>query len=392
MKQRSGESGVLRANTFRYHDFEVSWVGPAPRDLVCLGSISGDLLFAKPTGEPVYKLDRVSPSGAAVNGAAFIGDTRIAVSTPSEIIFRTDRGGKTLVARFPAGAHGVMATKTGYFVAPLGPEGLMLVKTEGGADESVTVIRGSKELNFYRVISVPSEETEILVCAARADGVSINLLMSGEAGIATFPMLDMIDVCSLDLATRSVLALSSDGTMAFFRDILSDQDPVTFKFDEIEGTAYRLLYTRENVFLLTSVKMYQMSWPAKDRATTLPSLVRNIEFGAADCNLVGNREYLGLVMPGGYLPIELRQLVLDTSTGGPWWQTSRRRKISRTGGARQHWLKLQGWSTLDRIRKAGHRKSAIAFTDVNRLAKPKPSSTRMSRVGLSSRKQQLSLS
>ena len=36
------------------------------------------------------------------------------------------------------------------------------------------------------------------------------------------------------------MALGKDGTIVFFRDVLQDRRPVTIRFDDIRGVAYRL--------------------------------------------------------------------------------------------------------------------------------------------------------
>ena len=98
-------------------------------------------------------------SGEAVNGVAGLGRW-LAVTSREDVTFWTlpeKKGEKVFRAVFPHGAHDVITTAGGSFIAPLGRTGIMTIKPPFGEGLSVTVSGGGKEgLNFYRIISLRS--------------------------------------------------------------------------------------------------------------------------------------------------------------------------------------------------------------------------------------------
>jgi hypothetical protein len=270
---------------------------------------------------------QVAKSGEAINGAAFLGDY-LAVSTRNEVAFwylpRTAQE-KPADAVCPVGAHGVIATNSGYFVAPLGRRGLMAVKPDRESQE-VAILRGQgRELYFYKAISVQTNNSypEILVCAARSDGV---LTMSAPAGAkeaehkprrkcrsSTFVGLDVVDVCSLasKMSEPSICAVGSDCTLVFFRDAFLDNMPVTLRFDEMQGVAYRILRAKGHLLLLTSSGIYVLTDLATRflagedfRNLTTGVRVRFLRIEAVDANVTHER-WLWLVLPEKAVRIDL---------------------------------------------------------------------------------------
>jgi len=164
---------------FKSQDFEVCWAGANPFEPgFCFGSENGAILLTDEGGKAIHAVRAGSISQEAVNGVAGLG-TSLAVSTRKEITiwtFPQNLGEKTLVAQFQSGAHGVILSATGYFVAPLGRTGIMAARApfqQGDAVRSVTVIRGDiPGLYIYKVISLEGDQgREVLVCAARRGGV-----------------------------------------------------------------------------------------------------------------------------------------------------------------------------------------------------------------------------
>lgn len=99
---------------------EVTWIGPNPfREGMCLGFDNGTIIFHSTATNYTSEPQRISPSNEAINGVASIGTTSLAVSTRSEVTFmEVVTPQSTPRAFFNGGAHGVIATKSGYFIAP----------------------------------------------------------------------------------------------------------------------------------------------------------------------------------------------------------------------------------------------------------------------------------
>jgi hypothetical protein len=304
-------------------DFAVSWAGPSGRDDFCFGSEDGKLRFTTVDGESIGGLTSGLENAEAVNGVAFIGDV-IAVSTRNEVTFWTvpqSEGKKALRAVFNCGAHGVVATAEGYFFAPLERTGLMKVRASHDEVQPVKISRARHPiLDYYKVIGLHSYgRPEVLACAARYGGVAAMELMQeddcGQISSITFPGLDVVDVCSLGsgVTPPAVAAFGKDGTLVLLRDVLSDRSPVTMKFDEIRGKAYRLFSARGSIFLLTSTGVYVLSALAQrflrgEPVERTPTAVCGVRLEAVDANLCGER-WLLVVMPHGVLRFDLDLLI-----------------------------------------------------------------------------------
>lgn len=246
--------------------FEACWAGelslrsPLIPQLLCFGSIDGRLLFtdweAKALGE-----SQGSVSGEAINGVAWAG-TWAAVSTRQEVNFWSfsERQGGYL----PQGAHGIAATSSGYFIAPLGQTGILTVKPPLG-DHSPLMAHSPGDENFYvyRVISLRSQTgEEVIVCAARMGGIMAGHF-SGSRETHTmntvgFKNIDIVDICPLSpgLDSLAVAALGRDGSLILFQDVLTDKNPRSWKPQSGTGVAYRVLSCRGDIYVLTSKGLY----------------------------------------------------------------------------------------------------------------------------------------
>jgi hypothetical protein len=244
----------------RFNDFQVSWAGPHPfRPGFCFGSEDGQLLFTDENGGDVYGgPTKGSISGEAINGVAS-WQNWLAISTRAEVNFVAITGIDSRQT-FPGGAHGVIATPSGHFVAPLGRNGLMSLKPENSGKLTITISSGTEEeySNLYRVICLPSGGREVLACAMRRGGIGVTELGGDDTkhsmNTITFDGLDVVDVCAIgqDNDSLAVAALGKNGTLVLFRDVVNDKSPITMKYDHIKGTAYRLLSCRGHLFMLTS--------------------------------------------------------------------------------------------------------------------------------------------
>jgi hypothetical protein len=226
------------------------------------------ILFMEEDGRPLPGLlsGRGSAAGEAVNGLIRVG-TWVVVSTRADVNFWPLKGTevgheKGWVA--PYGAHGVGTTASGHVIAALGRNGIMVVEPPFHPETPVTALGDTREsLCVYRVIGLRSPSgTEAIACAARRGGIVAGEYSGSQTThkmrTALFEGLDVIDVCPLasDGDSLAMAALSSDGSIILFRDVLADDKPLTMKFKRVQGTAYRVLSYRGELYVLTSRGVY----------------------------------------------------------------------------------------------------------------------------------------
>jgi hypothetical protein len=304
----------------RFDDFDVSWAGPSLRtDLFSFGSEDGRILFADWQGNVQHKPVPVAPSQEAINGVAFL-DLWMIVSTRNEVAMWTPPrmpGDSSMGAVIPMGAHGVIAGHNGYYVAPLGRDGLLFCKPTEGQRQTVTVSSGvTADVNIYRLISLQaSGGQEIVACAARKGGVAV-MELKGEdqkhsLSTRTFDGLDLVDLCPLaKAAPEAAAALGRDGTLILFRNILQDQRPGTVRYETIRGKAYRILSARGYLFVLTSEGLYVIAGLVdrflQDAVDSQVTPVLSVPMEAVDAGL-GSDQWVWIVMPDGVLRFDVEQ-------------------------------------------------------------------------------------
>jgi hypothetical protein len=163
---------------------------------------------------------------------------------------------------FDGGAHGVVATKSGFFIAPRGVHGLLIVKPDRGPQQKMRVTTGmDRPLYFYRMTALHnSTGRETLVFANRRHGVGLSEFSGVEAkrGVHTlcFAGLDVIDVCGVSTGSLSAIAISPKAEVLWIHDSSTHNDPITTKMVGMEGKIYRVLATPRTLFVLTSKALY----------------------------------------------------------------------------------------------------------------------------------------
>ncbi len=315
----------------RFKDFEVSWAGSFPlrENGFCFGSEDGRILCTDCDGGELWTL--ATGSREAINGVAFIGHW-MSVSTRSEVMLwnlarRIEQvaAGTTSGAKFPIGAHGVINGVGGFFFAPAGREGLVFFQPKDGPEQHVTISSPATErVNRYRVIDVQAASgQEIIACANRLGGVAAMEFQGGDQqhqlNSLIFEGLDVVDLCPLKIPTMpaAVAAVGKDGTLILFQDVLTDRNPITIKYESIQGTAYHILSARGYIFLLTSEGLYVIAELIelfqKGSATNAMTPVLALPMEAVDANLGGN-ECVLIVTPDEVLRLDTR--LLDLSKTG----------------------------------------------------------------------------
>lgn len=320
---RNGNSTVVPFLGIRLPDgFDVCWAGPSPLGDLCFGSTDGSILFADEQGRPLHGSEpgTGSVSGEAINGVVRAG-TWAAVSTRSDVNFWPlpgAAGGDAEGWAAPYGAHGVSVAMSGRVVAPLGRKGIMVVEPPFGPTSSVIALGDNeKGLYIYRVISLRSQSgTEVLACAARTGGVAAGAFSGPNATYrmrtAAFNGIDVIDICPLDSGGNSpaLAALGRDGAIIMFRDVLTEEKPIRMKFKKIQGTAYRLLSHRGELYVLTSRGLYALGKLAsrfldRELHAGVETQILTMPMDAIDATLAGDRWLLVVT------PDEVRRIEAD---------------------------------------------------------------------------------
>jgi tetratricopeptide (TPR) repeat protein len=294
-------------------EFDVCWAGPSPLGGgLCFGSTDGMILFADEEGLPLptIKPGKGSVAMEAINGLVRVG-TWVVVSTRADMNFwplpGTEGGNdKGWAAQY--GAHGVGTTPGGHVIAPLGRNGIMVIEPPFRPETPPTALGDTREaLYIYRVIGLRSHAgTEVIACAARTAGIAAGEFSGPQTThkmkTAAFEGLDVIDVCRLDSEGKSlaVAALSRDGSVILFRDVLATEKPLTMKFKKVQGTAYRVLSHRGELYVLTSRGVYVLGklaarFLADQLHDGVVTQILTMPMDAVDANLAGH--WLLVVMP-----------------------------------------------------------------------------------------------
>jgi hypothetical protein len=243
----------------------VSWVGECPwTKNLCFGGEDGKLLLLPPNPSvEAVEVTSIQLATDAINAVAFADDL-IAISSRNEVLVgKLDRSGDHLFDLLPhsftGGAHGVVASRQGAFLGPIGDQGLLMLNLEhhSRVNAQITTPRAIP-LSFYRIVRLgDGSHGEVFACAARNDGL---LAINFTRGTASLPLVhhhfkghDIVDVCPLNDPRYpfAVACVSRDRAIFFIRNVLEDQTPVARDFAGLQGTAYTLLSAQGHLLLLT---------------------------------------------------------------------------------------------------------------------------------------------
>jgi hypothetical protein len=317
-----GDRKTLAGRNYQYSDFDISWAGEdGLTQGFCFGSEDGRLRF---TGRPWDGVP-VATSGEAINGVAFSKDV-MGISTRSEVIFfRASRHspGKVDLVVYNGGAHGIISTYSGQFIAPQGTHGLLLMNPTPGESQPIKVFGAEgRDFYFYKVARAGlNEGAEALVCALRRGGWA-SYVSKGSTGcfsVFSGPDLDVVDVCSVrtDSFPRAAIALGIDRSLHFMKDVTASGPGMTLHLNGLRGTAYRILSVGRDLILLTSESLYTLT-DLVDRCLrgdgfTGPESVWCIDLHAVDASVVHDHNLLIVRPDGGVTEVEVADLA---GTGG----------------------------------------------------------------------------
>lgn len=315
---------LVRGQMYRHPTDEFTWAGECRwTGNLCAGTENGRIVFY--AGIVDGSSDEWSEELAeeAINGADFFGEY-LGLSTRSEILLyrRSPQGKLDLVVSGDRGAHGILATPRGQFIAPMGPEGLFCIDALkfGSPKCSIDCVQDTK-FNFYSLTYLArSGQADLLASAARTDGLlAIAFDESGDHNPVfglTSPEIDFIDVCSLKSPQWpfAVVGLCLDRSLVFIRDIRSELQPQKLRFDEFRGTPYTILSAQGHVFVLTRREAFVLpdlaSRYLQEEQLDQPVQGRHLDIDAVDA-FTAYEKYLLIITDDGVGQCDIKQLVQD---------------------------------------------------------------------------------
>ncbi|WP_165075247.1 hypothetical protein [Paludisphaera rhizosphaerae] len=252
---------IIEGHGHRFLGERISWCGRyAWTETPCFGAEDGKLIIlphGPSLGLPCLEGITIEP----INGVAFSG-ADVAISSRSEVVVGYRKGSNPFdlgryPTQYPGGAHGIVASDHGGFVAPIGPDGVLILSPAETRSIRGAIIQDAQALfNCCKIARLGGGTAgEVFACAARRDGLLA--LVEPRSGprlvVHRFEGRDVVDVCSPGIAEfpYAAIGVGRDLSLFFIADVLSDEPPVALAFGDLEGTAYSVLSSGGHVFLLT---------------------------------------------------------------------------------------------------------------------------------------------
>ena len=315
---------------------QVTWAGEFPWSFegdplqpkhLCFGTDEGSIYIIDREGKTLDS-SKAPQNLESINGVAFT-ESMMAVSTPAEILvsMRPTPQAESRSVLFEQGAHGVIATGRGGFLAPMGLKGVMHLRK---LSEEVVLRNDFRpvdfDIYFYKMayVGVTGEGTEIVACAARRHGLlTVSIDSEGKPGRIGMNKgqsadgtqeIDIVDVCPLpsDEYPFAVVALGIDNTLHFTFDIRHENPSIELRLQEMRGTGYTLVAGRGHLFVLTSEEFYILPglgarFLRKEHFRTKVPVFRH-PIAALDCSLAYG-ELILLIREGAVAVFEIGKLL-----------------------------------------------------------------------------------
>jgi hypothetical protein len=256
----------VKKHFYKIQGQSISWVGECPwTDTLCFGGEDGKLIISRGCPEigKTANTNFFPLATDAINAVAF-ADNLFAVSSRNEVVIgiRQTQNGDGLCTYshdFRGGAHGIVASQTGAFLAPLGDQGLLLLKLDHGRVDAQTAGCQDFPFNFYKLIGLGAgpQGEEVFASAGRSDGLLAFPFSKDAVSVSgthhSFEAHDIVDVCPLNDPhyPRAVACISRSRAVFLIRDVLEDQTPFALNYGGIQGTPYTLISAQGHLFLLT---------------------------------------------------------------------------------------------------------------------------------------------
>lgn len=238
---------------------DVTCVGPSPfENVLCLGFEDGSMRFLDLERREWSIPHPLSPSQEAVNGFAAIPGKSLAVSTPAQVSFLQFLPDRPIISHFPHGAHGVIATHSGTYVAPLGHTGLLFVQpTPDGIQEMFVAKPTEQNLYCYHTLVLhDGAGNEYLTIAHRDGGIGICPYTSRSIMRFTDFKDDIVDLCLVSDRSLELIAIASSGELYYIADV-STVKLLTATLPELVGQqVYSVSVISDHVVIQTSRKIY----------------------------------------------------------------------------------------------------------------------------------------
>ena len=249
---------ILKQVHHQFQNFEVIEAGESGwDDGYCFGSDDGRIRFTSSGRE--FHVESREP----INGIAFTQEM-MAVSTCCDVTFwKKPAPGAENPERvvYRGGAHGVISTPSGKFIAPLGPNGLLEMSgNAGGSDRPQRYGIKGRDFLFYKAASVGTYEgRDVVVCALRQGGWA-RYFLGGPPGFDIASDSDIVDVCRLqsDRFPRATVALAFDNSLRIIEDAATSSQVMTLRLGDLRGRAFQILSSERQTFLLTSESLYSL--------------------------------------------------------------------------------------------------------------------------------------
>jgi len=335
VRQRS-DNLLSIPETLQYPGFEVSWAGEDPLALdqgICFGSEDGRLLFTKFESSVRMPQTRLfAGSGDPINGVAFLNNIT-AVTTRSEIVFveelpRQGPGQKLDITTYNGGAHVIISTTSGKFIAPLGTKGFLVLEPSPGKHQRFKInMVASRLFNFYKVACCGFVDgSDVLTFALRKDGWATVIRGGGSGSLKIFryPELDVVDVCSIasDQFPHSAMVLGHDRSIYLIQNVTSPSQSSILRIDDLQGIAHKVMSSCGHIILLTSESLYILPDLARQflegQRIGGHNNIYTIHGNFADAFVVYNK-WIFLVMPdGGLRSVKIEDLVVSAKNSSTY--------------------------------------------------------------------------
>jgi hypothetical protein len=260
-------------------------------------------------------------SHESLNGVAFAGDMMM-ITTRAELRLARIDGERIVFSKNPygGGAHGVIATPSGKFVAALGRQGYFIGRHVAQEFEMTKVKATAVEDYCYEVARLGAvPDGELFMAAARRVGfTTLNItddLQRPSLSRWSPRGADVISVCSLWTARHphAAAALGIDRSIHLMRNALQADAICIQPHQNTRGKAYKIMYANDLLAVQTSksIWIYQelVSRFLHDGDFARPLPVWEIPLEAVDVYFVGG--LLLVELPSAIIPVRLDNLASD---------------------------------------------------------------------------------
>lgn len=314
---------------------DITCVGPSPfENVLSLGFDDGTMRFLDLVQHEWSIPHPISPSQEAVNGFAAIPGKSLAVSTPADVSFLQFLPDRPIISHFPHGAHGVIATPSGTYVAPLGHTGLLFVQPMPDDNQEMHVSQvddHNQNLYYYRAAAVHDHAgNEYLGIAHRNNGIGIMPFTNKTTNksILRFQeeQYDFVDACSVSHDSLELLAVTTDGKFYYFSDVSTLENPKTILIGDQDHLIYSMSIAGDHIILHENRKILILqSFFSKLRSQAL-SLGKigesdsnyeytNIPIEAADIYIHANEYILAVMGENAVQTLSISQLLKNSVPG-----------------------------------------------------------------------------